>query len=337
MNPVDNATLERIYFQGKRQRKYIGRISTVAQELADLVIAAAVSCENSQGVYWISFTEDDNVVDCEIRQSDCIMSISMISLGASPAYWPRNYYKLGKTITQYIVDAIAAKQAPVNAQKEAQSNQDATEESKAVDAYRVRFETEADYNYALVAPDGEVIDFDYSSAIKLEETAKILNQETEQYRKRIELLEAQVAKLQGDLDAAGNIIIQAGEQVEKKSRSLLDKIEENVSLKVAMRDVIGRMNESLVFNEGTSAIVLKRMREVLAKAIVESEESASTEAPTTKPIAARMHVNWSGRGFSSGSYEVLGFSNNKQAYVLNISTDPEKPMPKWVKAADCQA
>lgn len=60
------------------------------------------------------------------------------------------------------------------------------------------------------------------------------------------------------------------------------------------------------------------------------------EAPK-RPVATRCRVNWNGRGFSSGSYEVLGYSQNKQVYVLNISSDADKPMPKMVKMADCAA
>lgn len=54
-----------------------------------------------------------------------------------------------------------------------------------------------------------------------------------------------------------------------------------------------------------------------------------------RPVATRCRVNWNQRGFSSGSYEVLGYSQDKQVYVLNISTDSDKPMPKAVKMADC--
>lgn len=60
------------------------------------------------------------------------------------------------------------------------------------------------------------------------------------------------------------------------------------------------------------------------------------EAPKPKTVATRCRVNWSGRGFSSGSYEVLGYSQAKQVYVLNISSDDSKPMPKTVKMSDCE-
>lgn len=91
-------------------------------------------------------------------------------------------------------------------------------------------------------------------------------------------LEKKNEKLEADLTAAQAIIVQAGAMVEKKSHGLLDAIEANVQLKQAMRDVIDSMNNTLSFNEGTSAIGLKRMREVLAKALVDSTSEESPDA-----------------------------------------------------------
>jgi uncharacterized protein (UPF0212 family) len=74
-------------------------------------------------------------------------------------------------------------------------------------------------------------------------------------------------------------------------------------------------------------------------ATAKEHEQAASEVPAAldkpkKPVATRMHVNW-GRGFSSGSYPVLGFSQEKQVYILDISTDCNRAMPKPVRFADC--
>lgn len=200
-------------------------------------------------------------------------------------------------------------------------------------------------------------------------------------RKREELLEARIAKLEADLHAAGNIIIEAGKQVEKSRQEIMAFAIENDDLKSQM---VNLASEAIVLEQQVET--LKKDNEALSSAISESpivealskqvqdlqvhlsfilgytesaanslsnpkrdnfreiakrcevalgKQSASTESPK-RAASKRMRVNWSGRGFSSGDYEVLGHSQEKQAYVLNISTDAEKPMPKWVKFADCQ-
>jgi hypothetical protein len=64
--------------------------------------------------------------------------------------------------------------------------------------------------------------------------------------------------------------------------------------------------------------------------------SAPTPPAPKKPVPVSCRVNWNGRGLSSGSYPVLGYSPEKQSYILNISTDNTKVMPKTVKMADCE-
>lgn len=362
MNAVDNATLERIYGYGKRQRKYVGKISVVAQELADLVIAAAVSCENSQGVYWISFTEDDNVTDCEIRQSDNIMSVSMLSFGANPAMWPRNYYKLGKTITEYIVSAIAAKGK--NSLPEAQSNHPESAASETPANVPDRTQDERSYSTMfnqLVCPNCGYANWDkrqlQSAGITVFEDGQFqsfaecvcakcnhihsydidssdLNFPViPQPLAELEALRQQVAKLEGDLKAAQAIIIDAGAKVETAKRIALNLAEKNAQTRKEVQAVIDRLGKDIDESNSILAPRIAHYRLELKKAI--ATDKASVEAPK-KVISARMRIRWNERGFSSGDYEVLGYSNEKQAYVLNISSDAQKPMPKWVKFSDCQ-
>lgn len=65
-------------------------------------------------------------------------------------------------------------------------------------------------------------------------------------------------------------------------------------------------------------------------------------APETAPIPKTVQVNWS-RGFSGAKYDVLGYGvsqmkdhENERYYLINNSTDENKPMIKRVWANDCQ-
>lgn len=67
-----------------------------------------------------------------------------------------------------------------------------------------------------------------------------------------------------------------------------------------------------------------------------SQVASVALAKPKNPVATRCRVNWNNRGFSSGSYPVLGYSLEKQLYILDISTDSKRAMPKPVKMADCE-
>lgn len=99
---------------------------------------------------------------------------------------------------------------------------------------------------------------------------------------------------------------------------------------------------------------ISRMKELAKKAISDIENGLSsvftlnsldkiidnglpTSPAPKKSVPKRARIRWSERGFSSGSYEVLGHSQEKKAYVLNISTDDNRVMLKWVKMTDCEA
>jgi hypothetical protein len=109
-------------------------------------------------------------------------------------------------------------------------------------------------------------------------------------------------------------------------QQLADARAENARLKAEL-DNINKMLDRIEIVE-SSTEKLKTVNSALEK-LVQSQLAPKTPVPT------RCRVNWNARGFSSGSYPVLGYSQEKQIYVLDISTDCNRAMPKSVRFTDC--
>lgn len=158
-------------------------------------------------------------------------------------------------------------------------------------------------------------------SIEKDERIAALEAERDALQLSVHGLQAQLDKAKADLSAAQAIIVQAGKDFEALRNE-----------KQEFRNFVQQFasEELPVIN----AVFWQQLAKTL---LIPSTPTPAQEAPATpkRPVPTRCRVNWNQRGFSSGSYEVLGFSKEKQAYCLNISSDDSRPMPKMVKMADC--
>lgn len=235
-----------------------------------------------------------------------------------------NFAKAAHAAYQHYLDNQApaetqASETPAAPQVEAVSDEQSED-------YHVIFVTDADYNFALVADDGEVIDFEYYDEKPLQEKADLLNQELAPKKNRI-------AKLEADLATERSY----GELARNHADKLTARINELEADNAALRNENARMLKfTQDFANESLPIINAVFWQQTATALLQDRPPTppAQEAPK-RPVATQCRVNWNGRGFSTGSYEVLGYSQEKQVYVLNISSDDNKPMPKTVKMADC--
>lgn len=98
-----------------------------------------------------------------------------------------------------------------------------------------------------------------------------------------------------------------------------------------------RYNEGFYMGRVDSANHTKASLEKLLQPAPTAQAASEVAPAPKKPVPTRCRVNWNQRGFSSGSYPVLGYSLEKQSYILDISTDCNRAMPKTVKMADCES
>lgn len=279
------------------------------------------------------------------------------------AYIPPNpkgnpMYETGKHVILPAIMNLPENIGKVKASEENQPASVAMGESEATE-YTLKIDKNFEDMAFMVAPDGRVITT--GSKIATSRVAmNLLNSETEKLRQQVAKLEADLVTAQersvnlenalqtatterGEFGAMSmqrcREIIGLNEKVEKYSHMAMKATNENVDLKAENARIIGLvMNSISDLENGSPTSALNVLDKIVQSASIESPEASQTVSPVTvkKPVSARMHIRWNERGFSSGDYEVLGHSQEKQAYLLNISTDETKPMPKWVKFTDCQ-
>lgn len=145
----------------------------------------------------------------------------------------------------------------------------------------------------------------------------------------IQLLKGRIATLQA--------------QLAKHARINLNLAEGNAQLKAENARVDGELDtwhelaQELCHYAPLEAHTTVKKIDILRNWI-EILQVSTPSAPETpkRPKATRARINWNARGFSSGSYPIEGFSNEKQTYVLNISTDPNRVMLITKKMSDCE-
>lgn len=143
-------------------------------------------------------------------------------------------------------------------------------------------------------------------------------------------LRQQLADAQAENEALKKEITQTEAKNAYYRRALLSLAEDSTNWSLDRMRRFAKLSMNPVQQEIDQDIADLQLAFEIHKAI------ATPPAPKT-PVPTRCRVNWNARGFSSGSYPVLGYSPKKQSYVLNISTDNTKVMPKTVKMADCES
>lgn len=130
--------------------------------------------------------------------------------------------------------------------------------------------------------------------VESEERLVIVPDFLAEHRKQVEQLEARIAndaaymtnleakneKLEGNLAAAQAIIVQAGATAEKKSRSLLDAIEANVTLKKVLDEIyVLSLDEIFEDTEASEKYLNNQLDKINRIALTCRSKSASEESP----------------------------------------------------------
>lgn len=206
MNAVETPDFKKLFGGGKLQRKYASKISPVADELADLLIAHAIEVEDSQGVYWF-YVDNGGCVAWSIRQSDNILGLALTQIGAPSNYWQQQWYKLGKTITERIVAAVQAKmQTPTETPA---SEVPAAPQVEALQkTQQLNSETPTDESKPR-----QFANRDKNRIAELEAELATERSYGELARNHADKLTARINKLEADNAAYERIVIQAGDKV----------------------------------------------------------------------------------------------------------------------------